>query len=137
MTEAGKIRNRVLVSQIRDFSGFDLGTITPTDIDGYIEYRGKAHIIFELKSIGSDLPVGQRLALERLVDDLNKSGKFAIGFIAEHNNSTTEDIIARDAIIKEYRYKNVWHQCKKVITLKEASISFLKNKAGFTTQDYS
>jgi len=37
----GKIEHRDRARQIRDFSNLRYGNITPTDIDGLIEYQNK------------------------------------------------------------------------------------------------
>lgn len=131
--ERGEIYNRILASQIRDFSGLRIKNITPTDLDGYIEYQNKAWILFELKGEGAELPFGQRLALERMVDDLSKTGKYSIGFVAEHKDIPPDDIDAKEAIIKEYRHLNEWHPCENGTTLYKAIIGFLKKNLDFTT----
>ena len=42
----GVIQNRDRKKQIIDFSGLKYGKITPTDIDGLIEYKDKAMMFF-------------------------------------------------------------------------------------------
>ena len=75
MNERGVINNIQRAQQINDFSNLLYGKITPTDIDGMIEYRGKLYIFFEIKYKDKDMPFGQRLALERLVKDLTYANK--------------------------------------------------------------
>jgi len=36
-------------TQLRDYSGLLFGNITPTDIDGLIEYKNIGYVIIELK----------------------------------------------------------------------------------------
>jgi len=44
-----------------------IGTkIEPMDIDGVVERRGKV-LLFETKAQGKDIPMGQRITLERLI----------------------------------------------------------------------
>ena len=82
--ERGKIHSRNRARQIIDFSGLRFGNITPTDIDGMIEYKNKALIYYEFKLKGNKMPDGQRLAFEREVQDHAKVGKRAIAILLEH-----------------------------------------------------
>jgi len=89
------------------------GTITPTDIDGLIEYHDKAYIIIEVKLEGTAIPRGQELALERLADDLRRNGKPAIFILAEHYVwDVDEPIDVAGAIVIKYRVQGAWHPQK-------------------------
>lgn len=57
------IRNRFRAKQLIDFGGLQYEQITPTDIDGLIEYRNIAYIIYEFKYADAEMPFGQRLAI--------------------------------------------------------------------------
>jgi len=105
--ERGVIRNRDYATQIRDFSGLRFKNITPTDIDGLIEYHNKAYVVIEIKYMGSELPYGQRLALERMCDDLSNS-KQTIGIVASH--SSTGDIDVGNIEVIEMRYRGHWYR---------------------------
>lgn len=61
----GQIENRARKQQILDFSGLVFGKITPTDIDGMIEYHGKAFVYYEFKYLNADTKYGQRTAFEQ------------------------------------------------------------------------
>lgn len=63
----GTIQHRDLV-RIINYAGVRYGSITPTDIDGFVEYHNEVFIIFEVKKRGAKLPDGQRLAFKRFVD---------------------------------------------------------------------
>ena len=109
LDKRGEIHNRERARQIRDFSGIIYGNITPTDIDGLIEYHGKGYIILELKLVGTKIQFGQKLALERMTDDFQKSGKAALCIIADHTiYDPAKDIIASNTIVREYRYNFKW-----------------------------
>lgn len=118
------IRNRAFVSQIRDFSGMQFGEITPTDIDGFIEYRNKGFIFIESKHGLSKLIGGQRLALERLVDSLNIV-KPALLIVCSHTEGIDEDIAIHKSIVAEYRIDKVWHIPLFTLTLYEITNKFL------------
>jgi translation initiation factor RLI1 len=125
--DRGVIGRRDYASQIRDFSGLRYGNITPTDIDGLIDFHNAAWIIFELKHAGAELPFGQRLALERQVDDLDASGKLSIVLVAEHRDTPPQDINAADAIVIQYRVNGEWHKYSGGKSLRQAIDGFLKS----------
>ena len=98
----GVISNAARKQQIIDFGGLRFGNITPTDIDGMIEYHGKAYAILEFKYGDAALPYGQRLCLERMVRDFGKTGKHAIAVVAEHSvHDTNESIPAAQSRVRE------------------------------------
>ena len=104
--------------QVNDFSGL---TVTPTDIDGMIEYKNKAYIFFEIKYGKAELPTGQRLALERLARDTIKAGKKSIVFIGEHiTKDTSKSIDVSQCKVRAYFYNNKWIDSKVDIRLGEA-----------------
>jgi len=98
------------------------GSITPTDVDGFIEYQDKAFVFFELKVAGQDVPLGQRLALERLCMAVDKP---AIAFVAEHDTPPDRDVLAREARVLRYFWGRRWNDCARAVTLGEAVASFL------------
>lgn len=105
----GAIHNRPRAKQLRDYSGLRFGKITPTDIDGLIEYKNKAYVILELKYGDTELPFGQRLALERLTDDLEQVGKPTLCIVATHDtHDCNKDIDAANTIVTKYRLKREW-----------------------------
>lgn len=80
-----RINNPRRAKQLIDFKGLEIdGYIYPTDIDGLIEYKDSEYILFEVKHGNAEVPFGQRLALQRMVDDFTKIGKQAVVFICEH-----------------------------------------------------
>lgn len=122
----GVIQNRARAKQLRDFSGLHFGNITPTDIDGLIEYHGKAYVILELKLTDAILSDGQRLALERLTDDLSRSGKKSLCIIASHDTQDSEgDIDVANAIVAEYRWGGKWLNPKIQYNVKQFMDLFL------------
>lgn len=103
----GLIRNRHRGTQCRDFSGLRFGNITPTDIDGLIEYRDKAYILIEVKYKDAELLYGQQLALERLCDDLQEQ-KPTLLIVASHEDDE-DDIDVAKSIVRRCRFKGKWH----------------------------
>ena len=121
--QRGVIRNREWATQIRDFSGLRYGNITPTDIDGFIEYKNIAFIIIETKHEGGEMPFGQRLALQRLCDTCQYAGKETLLIVASHN--TTGDIDFANTRVVETRYLGRWKEQSNQMTTKEAVDLFL------------
>ena len=108
---------REFATQIRNFSGLRWGNITPTDIDGCVDYHNKAWVLFELKYNGAELPFGQGLALERQCDDLQRV-KPTLLIIASHTNEPPADIDAENAIVVKYRYNHKWTELENGKTVK-------------------
>ena len=105
--EPGVIRNREYATRVRDFSGLRFGAITPTDLDGLIEYKDRGYVLIEVKYGETRLPDGQRLALERLCDDLQRV-KPTLLVIASHHS--VGDIDVAQCVVTEYRYNGRWRQ---------------------------
>jgi len=124
-TLRGIIRNRQYGTQVQDFSGLRFGNITPTDLDGLIEYKNRGYVLIETKYRDSKLPDGQRLALERLCDDLQRI-KPTLLIIAWHE--TDGDIDVAETSVAEYRFKRKWRVRKG--TTKELITAFLGNLDG-------
>lgn len=128
MTERGVIRNRNFAKQLRNFSGLVYDSISPTDIDGCIEYKNKLFVFVESKFNGAKMPFGQRLAFERLNDAIERSGKPSLFLVAKHESD--DDIDVANSIVTEYRQNYHWHFPKKEITVKEASDIFIEKILG-------
>lgn len=108
--ERGKIENRNRARQIIDFSGLQYGKITPTDIDGLIEYHDRAILLLEFKYADAEMPRGQKVALERMCDCFKKTGKESAVLVCEHHvRDWTKDVVARNAIVREIYYNGGWH----------------------------
>lgn len=124
MSVRGRIRNRKLASQIRDFSGLRFNTITPTDIDGFLEFSDKIFIFIETKYKNTPIVYGQKLALTRLVDICWKGNKFALLIIASHETEEGEDIDYANCQVREIRFEGKWHEIKN-LTIKICIDRFL------------
>lgn len=120
------IQNKSKARQIIDFSGLRFGNITPTDIDGCIEYKNKALILFEVKHKGTAIPKGQELALTRIVDNHRAAGKEAVLFICEHDvEDWREDIDAATTTVRKFYWNFEWHDGKDVL-LRDKTSRFIK-----------
>lgn len=122
----GKIQFRDRSRQIIDFSELQYGSITPTDIDGLIEYKGIAYAFIEMKYGVVEMPKGQKLAIERIINDLQKSGKLSAAFLCQHNVQNPEiDILAANSIVRSCYFNKIWRLDGKK-TLKQRLDAFIQ-----------
>ena len=118
MVERGVIYNRERARQIIDFSGLQYGKITPTDIDGFIDFGNKLFIYLEYKLIGAEFKIGQRVAIERIV---RSSRVPCYALLCRHDVEDIEkDINAANAVVDiYYTQKGVWRKPKMFIIVKD------------------
>ena len=109
----GKIQYRGRAQQIIDFSGLRYKNITPTDIDGFVEYQDKGFIFIEIKTAGAKMPRGQRVALERLCRCCANDGKQAFIILGSHTTAVGSDVIAADCTVENVFYDNKWSDIHK------------------------
>ncbi len=119
MVERGDMRDRS--KQIISYRDLRWGKITPTDIDGFLDFGDKMFVYIEYKFGDTNIPYGQELALRRLVD---ATGKPCILIHATHNFPPDKDIDGANAIVVQIYYKGKWHPDGKR-TVKEVIDCFL------------
>lgn len=116
------IRNRARARQIVSFAGMQNGKMMPTDIDLAFEYKNSHRILGELKLAGAEFPTGQRLLLERFIDDFLLAGKPAMAFVARHDVvNTNKDVLVAKAIVDVVycEFQGKWLHPGKPITAKQ------------------
>ena len=121
--DRGIIRNREWASQIKIFSGLRFGKITPTDIDGFLDFDNRIFIFLEIKRGAALPPYGQRLALERLCDTCEKAGKSSLVLIASHD--TGGDIDAANLPVVQIRLHGKWRKPHRPMNVRQAIDDFL------------
>ena len=110
MYHSDLVKHRDRMKQIICFDGLDFGSITPMDIDGVVEYHDKAVVFLEYKLKGCKMPTGQRICIERLVNDVCKAGKVGCALLAEHEvYNADDDVVAGNAIVKSVYWSGNWH----------------------------
>jgi len=124
----GKIQNRLRARQLRDFTGLRFGNITPTDIDGFVEFRDKLFVWIEAKLNGVPMDLGQRMALERQCDAVGETGRKAAVLVIEHDTSPSDDIDFASCPVREWRYEGEWREPIRPVTCRDA-IDILLEKA--------
>lgn len=122
MTERGVIRNREYAKQLKDFSGLRYGKITPTDIDGFMDFGDRLFVVIEGKHAGAALQTGQRMALERLVDAChNPPRRIAVCLIVDHYEGQSEDVDYARCTVRAMRWNGKWTQpMQRGISLRQA-----------------
>lgn len=120
MTERGQLRNPSQALVERDFSGLRWGAITPTDIDGYVEFSDRLYLFIEGKFGDSKPRGGQALALNRLCDAIHdpNNGRYAVLFVVAHDGSQRFDYSS--AYVSQYRWNGKSITPASPTTLKRA-----------------
>jgi hypothetical protein len=122
----GAIRSPDLARQLCTYEDLRIGNITPTDLDGLIEYRGEALILIELKFGEQPLGVGQQRAFVQLIDWI-PVGVRACLMVAQHfESSPTVVIDAAACPVREYYFRGEWRSLQRPATLKELVFRFLR-----------
>ena len=125
----GSYNHRNKGKQLLCFDGLDYDSnITPMDIDGMIEYHDRKLVLLEVKLKNTKVLQGQRLALQRLVDNANQCGKDSIAIVADHDKfDPAEDVYVSDCVVRELYHgsEHRWRPPKKMMTVEQLVRSFL------------
>jgi len=116
MSERGKIRSEKYARQQVRWPSMRWGNITPTDIDGALDFSDRLYIFFEVKHISSHLNTGQRLLLERMCKRINDSGAVSVALVAQHYEDI-DHVILENCILDEYWYFGEWHKPRDIVTI--------------------
>lgn len=122
----GLIRNSNQTKQGIDFTGLQSGAIHPTDIDAVLEFSNRILILFEMKREGSDIPTGQRLVLERIVNQWSTNNKVGLAFKITHKfKDNTVDVP-----IEQCRVESIYMSGLGWVEPKSSSVKELLNRIG-------
>lgn len=92
--------------QLVNYRDLRWGKITPTDIDGFLDFGGNAFVCIEYKYGDTEIPFGQKLALERLVNTMSKP---CILIHATHDCPPEENIDGANSKVVQTYHKGRWH----------------------------
>ena len=108
--ERGDIKFKGRAKQLNSFYGMiRRRNITPTDIDGIIDYGGKAFVILEGKYGDAELPKGQKMALENLANTILSANKRVVVIIYRHFvHDTNKDINVSKQLVSDIYFKRKW-----------------------------
>ena len=110
------IRNSNQVKQAIDFSGIESGKIHPTDIDVVLEFNNEVLILMEVKRKGNNIPVGQRLVLERIANSWH-TDKVVVLYVTHEFKNDKKDIPLKECNVERVYLKGEWKAAKKEISL--------------------
>jgi hypothetical protein len=106
----GSIKYPDRYKQLISYKGLEIHrNISPTDIDGVIDYNGNAFIFLECKLYEKEIDWGQKLAIENLINGLSESGRPSCCLVFRHNKNPDEMIIAKDCIVSEIYFQGKWY----------------------------
>lgn len=130
--DRGLIRNPAVRMQLADYRGLRWGKITPTDLDGFIDFQDGLFVFFEAKAGDAPFEGGQRRALERLCDrcdvprlvlrltdndtrlaplindDIGIARMVAVAFVVSHWTAPGDQIDMAKAKVNEIRWEGKW-----------------------------
>lgn len=109
-TERGDIKHRDRAKQINSFAGLiRRRNITPTDVDGLIEYNGNVFIMLEGKYGDAELPKGQRMALENLANAILDGKKKVVIIVYRHYiQNSNQDVIVSEQFVSDVYFDKKW-----------------------------
>lgn len=124
LSQRGEIRYLERLRQVLSFTGMERHRrITPTDIDGFIDYNGRSFVFLEGKEVGRELGYGQRLMLENLVTRSDAGGCSSIAILFSHDTGSGDVIIMKDChVTKTFRERDgkyLWLPPTRQITVLE------------------
>lgn len=122
----GAIRDWDRATQIKDFTGLQYGKVTPTDIDGSMDFGGRIFILLEAKHRDAPLPGGQRLHLEYQCRSHALAQHPALALVLTHDVSSDEPIPFAVLPVVEFFYRGQWRTPVGAITCREAIDQFLE-----------
>ncbi len=121
MNERGKITFRDRALQVRDYSGLQFErNITPSDIDGAVDFDGRCFVFIELKLSGAPFPYGQRLLYERICDRMTTIQTTCAVIVAEHSTPISEEINCAAASVISIRWNGKWYTPKNHLNVRGA-----------------
>ena len=140
MATNGTIRDRAKAKQLISFHNLVWeGKYCPTDFDFIYEWKDRWLIIGEFKQAGNDIPIGQRLALERVCKNTIAAGKGSSVFLAWHFNADPDDDIDAGGCFVKAVFDGIrWEEPKKATTVRALMDSYMdgyKGPAGTPVKD--
>jgi len=98
-----------MAKKILDYSGLRYGAITPSDIDGALEFDGRLFVFIEAKRTGAEIFLGQRLMYERITDAIHMPpNRIATSVIVDHEDIEGVDVDMAKSTVRAYRWSGRW-----------------------------
>lgn len=106
------IRNHREVVKSIDFTGVQNGKIHPTDIDCVLEFDNDILILIETKKYGNDIPTGQRILLERLIDSWHTNHGIALKVEYSDEVIGAVSIPLHRCSVTKYYINKIWYDAE-------------------------
>ena len=119
------IKYRKRFNQPIVFNGLQDVVISPPDIDFVFEVDNKFLLIGECKVEGKDLTIGQKLVLQRLVDNWTAAGKLAIAYYVTHNFHPDDDVVLSECNVHSVYTSGQWQ--RKNIKFRDSLMKLAKH----------
>lgn len=107
------IKNSKRIKQSMDFTGVQNRAIHPSDIDGVLEFDDKYLFLIEMKFIATDIPTGQKMMLERIINAWEESGRIGAILKVEHKFRDEEiDVPLHQCFVTKVYSNKKWLKIK-------------------------
>ena len=111
------IRNSKEVRKTIDFTGVQNGLMHPSDIDAVLEFDNDILILMEVKKQGIEIPVGQKLLLERISQSWHTPRSVVLKVEYLNIFKDDEDVPLDQCYVTEFYFNNKWRDTKKPVNL--------------------
>jgi hypothetical protein len=121
------INNKERGKQMVSYKGLFDCSMSASDIDGIVDYKNKAWLLYEIKCSGLtpySCSHGQITMLERLTDNLGKV-KPSVLFWCSHDFPTDEDVSLADCEVWFIRFNEEWIHIPSGIRAKDITKGFI------------
>ena len=127
--QRGRYNDIQRARQLLRFDGLEYpGNATPMDLDGFIDWHDQKRVLIEIKTKGVKLLYGERLSLQRMVEDFGKAGKDTLAIVADHTVfNKQEDVDVAECVVRELytSREHLWRPPKRMITVRSIIDAFL------------
>ena len=137
MTKESRVRSLEYLQRRVLFDGMDYllngkPFVPVMDVDAIMDCHGRAWILYECKYGDALPPLGQKITLERMVNDFGKGGRPAVALICSHGDE--EPVYLKDCIVTgTYSAGTGWRyygeNFSSKLTAKELTDRFLQKYA--------
>jgi len=123
----GVVRSVARATQHIDYSGLRWDKITPSNIDGVLDFSGRLFVFLEFKTVGAPMAFGQRLLFSNLHRAMARNGVACAVLLAEHVTLDPKSAIgASEALVVEILDGPQWRAPLRSVTVREAVESYLR-----------
>lgn len=108
------------------FDGMQFGKLTPMDGDAILDIKGKATMFFEVKSHNGQMPLGQRLTYQHIVDNMREDRMAVIVLCDSKPFKGNEPMYLSECRVRQVYYGRQWHTPEEPVTAKEFTEQYIR-----------